>query len=112
MVGKTITVQRPSYSYDASKNEITTWKDESVENVLVAPVSAADIQELDRTHGTKARIRLGFPKTYSDSLRGCRIVPGDPFPGTYAVIGDPMPNMVENCPTEWWYTAEAEACDG
>lgn len=112
MVGDSVIVRTPSFSYDSHKNELVTWAEQTVDDVIIAPSAASDIDEDGRHHGTRARIKCGFPKGFSSSLRGCHVVCGPPFSGEYAVIGDPKPNFAANCPTRWWYTAECEAVNG
>lgn len=107
--GTTVTVLTPAVSYDEHMEEIVSWEPATVGNVIVAPGSTADVTDSDRPHGTRADVTLGFPKTFSARLRGCRVEVGE---RTYEVIGDPVPNMAENCPTEWWYTAEGVLVDG
>lgn len=108
--GETVTVLTPSYDYDEEAGEeVPTWSERTVVNVLVAPGSTSDVDEEARPHGTRSVFTLGFPRAFSAPLRGCRVV----VRGTaYAVIGDPQPNEAANCPTAWWYTAEVEAVDG
>lgn len=107
--GETVTVLTPTTTYDEHMEEVTTWERETVEDVLVAPGSTSDVEDSVRPYGTRAVFTLGFPKTFSASLRGCHVV----VRGTeYAVIGDPQPNNMDNCPTPWWYTAEVEDVDG
>lgn len=107
--GETVAVLTPSYGYDEHMEQVETWEREEVANVLVAPGSTSDIDDSARPYGTRAVFTLGFPKTFSKPLRGCRVeVRGE----VYSVIGDPQPNNADNCPTAWWYTAEVEAIDG
>lgn len=109
ITGETVTVRTPVYSLDEHNEQVTRWVDTAVENVVVAPGSTADVEDSTRPYGTRAAFTLGFPKTFSESLRGCRcVVRGS----EYAVIGDPHPNTEANCPTAWWYTCEVEAVDG
>lgn len=115
--GETVTVLTPSIGYDEHGDEVATWDREVVDNVLVAPGSTADVEDSTRPHGTRAVFTLGFPKGFDKRLRGCRVVvrcPAgvDEAKHTYSVIGDPQPNTLENCPTQWWYTAEVEDVDG
>ena len=113
MDGRTVYVSAPTYTYDANKNESVSWSEpEAVDDVLVAPNETADVDGTERFHGTRRQLKFAFPKGYSASLRGCRITVGGPFGGTYEVVGDPSPNMVENCPTRWWYTAVGARVDG
>ena len=107
--GERVTVLTPTVGYDEHGEETVSWEPEGVDNVLVAPGSTSDVTDSTRPGGTRAALRLGFPKTFSARLRGCRVaVRGR----TYSVIGDPMPNSADNCPTAWWYTADVEAVDG
>lgn len=109
LTGETVTVLTPSTTYDANMDETTTWTQQTVDNVVVAPGSTSDVVDSTRPHGTRAALTLAFPRGFSSSLRGCRVqVRG----AVYDVIGDPQPNTSANCPTQWWYTAEVEAVDG
>jgi hypothetical protein len=115
--GETVTVLTPSTGYDEHGDEVAAWDREVVDNVLVAPGSTADVEDPTRPHGTRAVFTLGFPKAFDKRLRGCRVVVrcpagGDEAKHTYSVIGDPQPNTLANCPTQWWYTAEVEDVDG
>lgn len=109
LTGTTVTVLTPATSYDEHMEEVRTWEPTTVDNVLVAPGSTADVTDTDRPSGTRVDVTFGFPKTFSARLRGCRVQVGE---RTYDVIGDPVPNMAENCPTQWWYTAEGAVVDG
>lgn len=109
LTGETVTVRTPSTSYDEHMEEVTTWTDEEVENVVVAPGATSDVTDSTRPDGTRVDFTLGFPKKFSSSLRGCRVV----VRGIECdVVGDPQPNSAGNCPTAWWYTAEAARVDG
>lgn len=115
--GETVKVLTHVIGYDEHMEEVDEWVSEVVENVIVAPGSTSSVEESTRPYGTRAVFTLGFPKTFSKRLRGCRVVVRCPEGGnegehTYSVIGDPQPNTLENCPTEWWYTAEVEAVNG
>lgn len=117
IAGETVTVLTPKVSYDADMERVTTWERATVENVVVAPGTTSDVTSSERPYGTLAAFNLGFPKTFSASLRGCRVIVRCPegeseAEHTYAVIGDPHPNNKDSCPTQWWYTAQVEAVDG
>lgn len=111
--GESVTVLTPTYTYDEHMNEVEEWSEQTVENVVVAPTSASassgDVSDTARPHGTKAILNLGFPKTFDASLRGCHVIVRG---REYAVVGDPQPNTLANCPTPWWYSARVEAVDG
>lgn len=117
LTGETVVVLTPTVGYDEHSEKVEGWDRLEVGNVLVAPGSTSDVEDSTRLDGTRAVFTLGFPKTFSAPLRGCRVVvrpvEGDPEPEhTYAVIGDPKPNCAANCPTRWWYTAQVEAVNG
>ena len=89
----------------AVKNE---WTAETVENVLPQLGATSDL-EAARPNGVEVVMTFHFPKTYEQSLRGCRVK----YLGVeYAVVGDPQPYLSENCPGDWNRTVECEACDG
>ena len=109
LAGEDVVVLTPSRTYDEHNEPVVGWGRSEVSNVLVAPGSTSDVEDVARPDGTRAAFTLGFPKTFSKPLRGCRVeVRGR----AYAVIGDPQPNTEANCPTRWWYTAHVEDVDG
>lgn len=109
LTGETVVVRTPNITYDGHMEAVETWSEQEIDNVVVAPGSTSDVTDTTRPWGTRAAYTLGFPKTFSAPLRGCRVV----VRGVeYAVVGDPQPNAMENCPTAWWYTAKVEAVDG
>ena len=107
--GETVTLLTPTDGHDEHMDEVRAWVREDVADVLVAPGSTSDVLDSSRPDGTRVAYTLGFPKTFSASLRGCHVI----VRGVeHAVIGDPQPNNAANCPTPWWYTAEVEAVHG
>ncbi len=110
LTGETVIVKSRTTSYDSGKNKTTSWEPvATVGNVLVAPGETVDVRDGDHSDGTKVSFTLGFPKAFSLSLRGCRCtVRGR----DYSVVGDPQPNTLANCPTQWWYTAKVAVIDG
>lgn len=82
-----------------------------VGNVLVAPGSCQDL-DATRPEGVRVSLTLHFPRTWTERLRGARVTLAGRYQGTYAVVGDPMPYMGENCPTAWSMPVEVEAVDG
>ena len=92
--GVSVYVRRPSTSgADWLGNPVSTWSDpETVGNVLVAVGAVVDDLEANRPEGVSVSYTLVFPKSYTDSLRGCEIqVPNDSE--WYHVIGDPKPQI-------------------
>lgn len=107
--GEAVTVRTPSITYDEHMEETTSWAETTVENVLVMPGATSDVTDSTRLHGTRVVYSLGFPKGFTASLRGCRVVVRGK---AYAVIGDPQPATAANLPDPWSRTAEVEAVDG
>ncbi|OUN47316.1 hypothetical protein B5G20_04950 [Collinsella sp. An7] len=109
LTGETVTVLTPTVSYDAHGDRSVAWADTEVGNVLVAPSSTADVEDTTRPDGTRASFTLGFPKTFTASLRGCHVI----VRGVEcAVVGDPQPYTAANVPGAWNYTAEVERVNG
>lgn len=109
IAGETVTVRTPSISYDEHMEEVMTLEDATVQNVVVTPGATSDVLDSTRPDGTRVAFTLGFPKTFTAPLRGCRVI----VRGIEcAVIGDPQPYTAENVPGAWNYTAEVEAVDG
>ncbi|WP_405735780.1 hypothetical protein [Bifidobacterium sp.] len=111
--GVTVTVMRPcGYTGDRFGNlEPTESASETVHDVLVSPGSTSDL-EAARPEGVDVALTLHFPKPYAQSLHGCTVQLTGPWAGTYRVIGDPKPYIMENTPTRWWYPVEVEAAHG
>lgn len=109
IAGETVTVRTPSVSYDEHMEEVMTWEDATVQNVVVTPGATSDVLDSTRPDGTRVTFTLGFPKTFTASLRGCRVI----VRGIEcAIIGDPQPHTPDNVPGAWNYTAEVARVDG
>jgi hypothetical protein len=109
IAGEAVTVRTPTITYDEHMEESTIWTETTVANVLVMPGVTSDVTDSTRLHGTRVAFTLGFPKTFTALLRGCRVV----VRGTeYDVIGDPQPATASNLPSPWSRTVEVEAADG
>ena len=109
IAGETVTVRTPTIGYDEHMEVVESWSARPVENVIVTPGATSDVLDSTRPDGTRVDFTLGFPKTFTASLRGCRcVVRGIEC----AVIGDPQPYTAENVPGAWNYTAEVERVDG
>lgn len=109
IAGEAVTVRTPTIAYDEHMEEATAWEETPVRNVLVMPGATSDVTESTRLHGTRVVYSLGFPKSFTASLRGCRVVVRGK---EYAVIGDPQQATAANLPEPWNRTAEVEAVDG
>ena len=109
IAGETVTVRTPTIGYDEHMEVVESWSARPVENVVVTPGATSDVLDSTRPDGTRVAFTLGFPKTFTASLRGCRVlVRGIEC----AVIGDPQPYAADNTPGPWNYTAEVERVDG
>ena len=107
--GEDVTVRRPSTGYDEHMEEVVTWDEETVANVVVTPGATSDVVDAARPSGGRVDYTLGFPKTFTASLRGCRVV----VRGVEcAVVGNPQPYTADNVPGAHNYTVEAVRVDG
>lgn len=108
--GETVTVYRPGATLtDAFGAPVKTWTAETVENVVRHPAEAEDYTESNRPDGTIIGWVLHFPKTYTASLRECRVeVEGE----LYDIEGDPQAYMLVNTPTPWNRRAYAIRTEG
>lgn len=107
MIGEDVNVLRRSQiGADAMGEPVYgPWESESV-CVLSAPGKTSDL-EASRPYGVKVSFTLHFPKTYTKSLKGCRIVLRGRM---LRVVGDPQPYMC--APGPYDRPVEAEAIDG
>lgn len=87
------------------------WTCETVSDVLVSPGTTSDM-EASRPDGVTVAYTCQFPKTYSQSLEGCRIELPAPWSCTCNVIGNPTPYIDANTPTRWHMQVELEAAHG
>ena len=109
IAGESVTVRTPTVGYDEHMEEVVTWDEATVANVVVTPGATSDVLEGTRPNGTRVDFTLGFPKSFTAPLRGCRVlVRGIEC----AVVGDPQPHTPENVPGAWNYTAAVERVDG
>lgn len=109
IAGEAVTVRTPTVGYDEHMEEVTTWDEATVQNVVVTPGATSDVLDSTRPDGTRVDYTLGFPKTFTESLRGCRVV----VRGVEcAVVGDPQPYTADNVPGGHNYTVEAVRVDG
>lgn len=109
IAGEAVTVRTPTTSYDEHMEEVATWVEATVGNVVVHPGATSDVLESTRPCGTRVAFTLGFPKSFTAPLRGCRVI----VRGVEcAVIGDPRPLAAANVPGPWNRTAEVARVDG
>lgn len=109
--GEPVVIRVPAIGYDENKDEVATWTDLEVDNVLFGRPTTEQVDEAMRLYGVRAQYSLGVPKTCAIPLRGCRVF--RPRDGkTYAIAGDPQPLPPEICPTPWNREAIAGWVDG
>lgn len=109
--GEQVVLLTPTIAYDENKDEIETWTETPINNVLFGRPSTTQIDEVMRLYSVEISYALGIPKTFKGSLRGClvrRLRDGL----VYRVLGDPQPLPIENCPTPWNREAAAVIVDG
>lgn len=86
-----------------------TWQAETVSNVLVAPSENDRIEQSGRVLGTDDTLNVYFPKTYTDSLKNCKLgISGS----TWDVLGDPNGFIPSQCPTSWNRRVVARKVEG
>lgn len=112
--GTQVIVSRPvTIGKDSMGEPIEEWVSEAVENVLFQPGGGQDVTtydlDADRPNGVEIAVTFHFPKSYNESLRGCKITYLDKV---YRVIGNPQPYMVDNTPGDWNYAVRCEAVYG
>lgn len=109
IAGESVTVRTPAVGYDEHMEEVSSWSGRVVEGVVVHPGATSDVFDGTRPDGARVAFTLGFPKTFTASLRGCRVI----VRGVEcAVIGDPHPLTAESVPGPWNYTAEVATVHG
>ena len=72
--GETVTVMRPTITYDDAYDPVETWADETVDNVLFGRPTTEDVDATMRAFGVHVAYVLGIPKLYTASLRACKVV--------------------------------------
>lgn len=107
--GETVTVRNAAQSFDELGEPAgETVTETAVENVVVCPGATADLDST-RPNGVTVAYTLCFPKSFTASLKGCRVnVRG----AEYRVIGDPQRYDPANTPGDWNLTVEVGRTDG
>lgn len=94
---------------DEMGDPVISWEPETVDNVLYHQGSTVDL-DASRPDGVQIDMTFHFPKTYTASLRGCKIKIDDQH--EYMVVGDPQPYMPKNTPGPWNRSVGAEVVYG
>lgn len=114
MRGTRVKIIRPvQRGVDSHGNSVKVDSVEYVDNVLVNKPSTQDlIDNQAMMTGYTLNFTLGFPKTFTGELRGCRVVIPIVNPNyEFAVIGNPQP-VPHNCPTQWNRKVEVGTING
>ena len=109
--GETVMLLRQTTSYDENKDEVISYQEETIDNVLFGRPSTEQVDEIMRLYSVEISYALGIPKTFTGSLRGCkvrRLRDGQVF----SIMGNPQPLPTELCPTPWNREALAVIVDG
>ena len=94
---------------DAFNRPIYMEDEIPVENVLIAPVSDAEILDTLNLTGRKAVYQLGIPKSDRNVWEGQRV---RFFGETWRVIGKPVRGMNELIPLDWNLKVKVESIHG
>lgn len=106
--GEAVTVIRPTVTYDELHEPEFGEPVETGATVLVCPGSTADL-DATRPNGVEVAYTLHFPKTWTESLRGCSVrVRGE----VLAVVGDPRAYTAANTPGAYNMPVEVTRTDG
>lgn len=112
MKGTSVIVIKPhGTELDRFGNEIFLYDRISVDDVLVEPGATANL-EASRPEGVQVVYTLHFPKSFTESLEGCKVELPNPWNGVYRVIGNPGRYMDANTPTRWNMPVEVELAYG
>lgn len=104
-----VAVIAPAVEYDALGEPIERGSVSTViEGVVVCPGATSEL-DASRPDGVEVAYTLCFPKSFTASLKGCRVN----VRGTeYRVVGDPQRYNPANTPGNWNLTVEVGRTDG
>lgn len=122
MLGETVAVlTRTKTGTDEMGEPVYEWASERVENVLVRPLSGADLVDSLRPDGIRVSYSLAFPKAWTSGKkpgflahrRVALIARGmDATDADSALLVSGSPDRTVPCPTAWDTVAEAGRSDG
>lgn len=105
-----VVVLRPEMiGIDDFNAKVYEWIEEPDEIEIIATPGASTELDSSRPDGVVVSWTLHFPKTYTSSLKGCRV---RVYGIEYKVVGDPQPYMPENTPGVFNRPVEVEAIYG
>ena len=116
-LGESIAVLRPiKTGVDEMGDPVVRWEVETVANAIVRPTSPDEVDAADRINGVRISYTIALPKSYTSSLRHCRIALIDrgmnitDANAALRVTNDP--DQVHPCPTAWNRLAYVGRVDG
>ncbi|MDO4591016.1 MAG: hypothetical protein Q4B35_06450 [Slackia sp.] len=120
MTGESVCVlRRRADGRDDMGEPVYAWDQETVDDVLVRPLSPSDVEDPERPDAVRASYALAFPKAYTAHaapLAHARVAlvsrgmdPSD-AQAAHRVIGSP--DIVRPCPTKWNMNVLVAAADG
>lgn len=120
MMGESVCVLRRRIDgRDDMGEPVYAWEPETVDDVLVRPLSAQDCEDPKRPDAVRASYTLAFPKAYTAHaapLAHARVAlvsrgmdPAD-AQAAYRVIGSP--DIVRPCPTKWNMNVKVASANG
>lgn len=106
---ESVTVATPVVEFDSLGEPIEHGSvDTAIEGVVVCPGATSEL-DASRPDGVEVAYTLCFPKSFTASLKRCRVnVRG----AEYRVIGDPQRYDPANTPGDWNLTVEVGRTDG
>lgn len=102
--GRTVTIQRPTVTYDANMDKVTTYTPEKLSGCLIAQGDPLALWERDHMGGVLIKYTLGVPLGYRESWKGCIVTLPAPFGGDYDVVDDAKygdPNLMPQIFNQW-----------
>ena len=113
--GETVTVwTRGADGEDEFGEPVEAWTPTVVDNVLVRPLTGADLADALRPDGVRVQYSLAFPKDYDGpDLRHAKVAltaRGKGWDDALDVSGSP--DALDPCPTRWNMLVEVGRTDG
>lgn len=86
--GHTVTIKRPTTTYDANMDKQTTYATETLSGCLIAQGDPEGLWERDHAGGVLVDFTLGIPNGYHESWKGCIVTLPAPWSCECDVVAD------------------------
>lgn len=86
--GHTVTIKRPTTTYDANMDKQTTYTTETLSGCLIAQGDPEGLWERDHAGGVLVDFTLGIPYGYHESWKGCIVTLPAPWSCECDVVAD------------------------